>query len=148
MFLDNSEGSVGIIVSGRCCSHELCFDCVHYYPDLPFVRCCKHNKAYLRPQDFSASAREKVFHLGDLLSVTWRQMVSLKGPEAIRELVTHVTGTKFSDQSFLACSRMIYLKYPMLKFANIVSLNGDLRGWLKLQAERYRESEFPIFPGS
>ncbi|MBI3098663.1 MAG: hypothetical protein HYY93_10560 [Planctomycetes bacterium] len=89
-------------------------------------------------------AKIRRFHLGDILSVTTRRFVALRGMDGISELLGFMTGDspyvhqvpRFAEE----CAPWILRQHPQLAAVNDVGLSPDTwTDWLGHQVRHYGE---------
>lgn len=92
----------------------------------------------------TAAIATRVFHLGDVLSVTGDKLVSPRGIAGVHELVAFMTGrpvfTHELPQASLACRRSLLAQHPELALIDDSGVDRDnWRAWLDVMAARFGE---------
>ena len=86
----------------------------------------------------------KVFHLGDVLSITTSRLVSPRYMDGVYDLVRYLTGTEpqfdVLTATMVSCRRYIIAIYPELDDLEIVDVAFEnWRDWLKEQQAAFGE---------
>jgi hypothetical protein len=104
----------------------------------------------MKVNEQTQECQEKLFHLGDILSITTEKLVSPRLINGVYDILNFMTGDNlFTHQLLRACREcQPYLleKHPQLKDvdANTVD-NGNWRKWLEEQVAVYGEC-LPVSP--
>ena len=86
----------------------------------------------------------KIFHLGDILSVTTSLLVSPRYMDGVYELIRYLTATEPQldaiQDAMALCRPYLLLQHPDLAEIDTVDIDFEnWRGWLDDQTQRYGE---------
>lgn len=90
------------------------------------------------------STREKLFHLGDILSITTGRLVSKRGMEGVYEILNFMSGDSLYTHQLprvsKECAPVILAKYPQLAEVDAIGLNPENHlAWLDKVCAEYGE---------